>query len=206
MIHKITFRDVIKYVLGNEKVNPNISFKTFVENDFNTTYVDTYAFDLAGVNVKSIYTADTDYNLFSLLYSRFSDEIIYTHSSKLNIETFEDHKLKVAKFINKIYNVYTYKSDKYISLLTYYNNNRENLLNAIKVTSKAVNRFNDTPQLSGNYIDESYTSNIGINDNEINNEKDTLIMRLAEIQNHYKDVLNDFIDEFKRVFIMNMED
>lgn len=205
MIHKITFRDVIKYVLGIDKVNPNISFKTFVEHNFNTTYVDTYAFNVAGVNVKSIYTADTDYNLFSLLYSRFGDEIIYTHSSTLNIETFEDHKLKVAKFINKIYNVYTYKSDKYISLLTYYNNNRQNLLNTIRITSKAVNRFNDTPQLSGNYIDESYTSNISINDNEVNNDKDTLIMRLAEIQNHYKDVLNDFIDEFKRIFIMNME-
>lgn len=204
MMFRVTFKDYIEYLLQTKKVNPIFSLQEIIENPFNLEYLEANVFELTGVNNMSFLEADETYNLFTAIYGRYSNEIIYFANTKFNDN--EEHKLKTAQFMNKIYNIYTYKADKYLTLLKYYTVSRNKLLDGIKSRSSATNRFNDTPQVEGNFIAETYTTNITLAENEVTSDKDTLMIRLAEIQEHYKEVWNDFLNEFKRVFIVNMED
>lgn len=204
-MYKITFRDIIVYYINRKEVNAQFSMSQLLNSIIYNEYIDEDPFDLVGVNIKSFNQADDDYNLLSAIYGRYSDEIVYYASSKINNEN-EEHKLKLAKFLNKLLDVYQYVSDKYITLLTYYGEKRNSLLDGIKVITDSINKFNDTPVVEGSYLSDNFVTNISSNKTTLSNEKDTLIMRLAEIQDHYKEVYKDFINEFKRIFITNMED
>lgn len=205
-MYKITFRDIIVYYINRKEVNAQFSMSQLLNSiQYTNEYIDEDPFDLVGVNIKSFNHADDDYNLLSAIYGRYSDEIVYYATSKINNEN-EEHKLKLAKFLNKLLDVYQYVSDKYITLLTYYGEKRNSLLDGIKVITDSINKFNDTPVVEGSYLSDNFVTNISSNKTTLSNEKDTLIMRLAEIQDHYKEVYKDFINEFKRIFITNMED
>ena len=205
-MYKITFRDIIVYYINRKEVNAQFSMSQLLNSiQYTNEFIDEYPFDLVGVNIKSFNQADDDYNLLSAIYGRYSDEIVYYATSKINNEN-EEHKLKLAKFLNKILDVYQYVSDKYITLLTYYGEKRNSLLDGIKVITDSINKFNDTPVVEGSYLSDNFVTNLSSNKTTLTNEKDTLIMRLAEIQDHYKEVYKDFINEFKRIFITNMED
>ena len=204
-MYKITFRDIIVYYINRKEVNAQFSMSQLLNSIIYNEYIDEYPFELVGVNIKSFNQADDDYNLLSAIYGRYSDEIVYYATSKINSEN-EEHKLKLAKFLNKLLDVYQYVSDKYITLLTYYGEKRNSLLDGIKVITDSINKFNDTPVVEGSYISDNFVTNISSNKTTLSNEKDTLIMRLTEIQDHYKEVYKDFINEFKRIFITNMED
>lgn len=205
-MYKITFRDIIVYYINRKEVNAQFSMSQLLNSiQYTNEYIDEDPFDLVGVNIKSFNHADDDYNLLSAIYGRYSDEIVYYATSKINNEN-EEHKLKLAKFLNKLLDVYQYVSDKYITLLTYYGEKRNSLLDGIKVITDSINKFNDTPVVEGSYLSDNFVTNLSSNKTTLSNEKDTLIMRLAEIQDHYKEVYKDFINEFKRIFITNMED
>ena len=205
-MYKITFRDIIIHYLDNKKVNAQVTISQLLDSiRYNNDYIDEYPFTLTGVNIKSFIQADDDYNIFTSLYSRYGNEIVYFSTSKID-KFDEDHKIKLAKFLNRILDTYQYVSDKYITLLTYYTQKRNSLLDGIKVISETINKFNDTPMTEGSYLADGFVTNISQNKNTLTNEKDTLMLRLAEIQTHYKDVFKDFIFEFKRIFILNMEE
>lgn len=207
MMFRITFKDYIEYLLQTKKVNPIFSLESVITHQFNLEYLEPTVFELTGVNNMSFIEADETYNLFSAIYARYSNEIIYFANTKFNdFDGNEEHKLKTAQFMNKIYDIYTYKADKYLTLLKYYTLSKNKLLDGITSRSSASNRFNDTPQVEGNFIAETYTTNITLAENTVTSDKDTLMIRLAEIQDHYKEVWNDFLNEFKRVFMTNMED
>ena len=205
MMMKIYFKDLIIGLTQNEKVNANILVSDIVEDLFFNKYLDYTEFSEEGVNVKSFYDADLEYQLFRNLYSRFSDEVIYFDSSSFD-KLSDSHQKRASKFMIKLLHRYQYVGDKYISLLTYYRNSNNKLLEQIKTTAKSTGKFNDTPQIEGNFIASEYTTNITTSEAETASDKDSLILRLKEIQDHYKLVYADFINEFKRVFVTQWEE
>ena len=110
--------------------------------------------------------------------------------------------------LNKI--ALTYK--KYDLLLGYYASKEANLLAQVSSTSTGdssninINKRNETPQNEGDYSGDTHATEVsraeGSADNTIVSvtDKDTPIMRLAEIQQLYKNLLADWSDELERCF------
>ena len=101
---------------------------------------------------------------------------------------------------------------KYDKILTLYASNESKLMNQIASstsgsnTSANVNKRNETPQNEGDYSADKYATEVSRNENEAEStitnlsDKDTTIMRLAEIQNMYKNILADWCIEIERCF------
>lgn len=91
---------------------------------------------------------------------------------------------------------YQATQEKYLVLLTYYANNKNNLLNAVQ--QEQVHNYNDTPQNYGVYSSESHMTSY--DKLTISNDFDTLMARLAEVQSKFRNLVKDWADEFRSLF------
>ena len=87
--------------------------------------------------------------------------------------------------------------EKYIPILKEYEAAEDKLMDDIKQTSTA--RFNDTPQTSGNYIDNNYTSTITTS--EVSSAGSTTAVRLAEIKAAWENIMYEWFREFHGLFM-----
>lgn len=129
--------------------------------------------------------------------------------TKKNSSTSVLYPLKVVemseetrKMLTSIYEIYNETKDRYETLLGYYASEKANLLNKIK--SKSVARYNDTPQDGGDWSDDEHTSNITQNESET--DMLPLMDRLTSIQNNFRNLVKEWADEFKGLFIPIPED
>lgn len=104
-------------------------------------------------------------------------------------EVQEYYKEWIVNFCNILNNTYT----KYTKLIKYYNDNIDNLLKTIDSTVE----FNDTPQ--DVYQDTvNYVTTVQTN----KTEGDSLINRLTQLRYKLIDVYNEWLKEFKPLFIV----
>ena len=97
----------------------------------------------------------------------------------------------------QFYEVYLSTYEKYIALLDFYAAEKAHLLDRIGSTTKS--KFNDTPQNGGDFDNDEHLSTI----NTTTAEQDVmpLINRLDDISRLYQNVVSDWADEFKHLFI-----
>ena len=135
-------------------------------------------------------------NEFSKQYIAISDKSIE--------ELTRDECEKIAvnllqEWLNLFYNTYDY----YSTLIGFYESKKANLLDKVKSTTDTKVKFNDVPQTTaqGSFEGDSYATNY--THSEGSNETDfaTLMTRLREIQDDFKNVWNDWIYEFRRLFL-----
>lgn len=93
--------------------------------------------------------------------------------------------------------VYLSTCEKYLVLLNFYAAEKANLLNRIGSVSK--NKYNDTPQNGGDFDNDEHLSTI--NTTTVEQDVAPLINRLDDISKLYQNVLSDWADEFKHLFI-----
>ena len=63
-------------------------------------------------------------------------------------------------------------------------------------------KFNDTPQNAGagTYVAENYLTTYTENTSESSSPVATIIQRLKEIQENYRDMMSEWVNKFERIF------
>lgn len=149
---------------------------------------------------ESFYNENSSYinDVALLLILRYKDYIIFESDKEL---TNEEKEKELFNFAVKIANIYKMTTSRYGLLLSLYDNNKNKLLDAIKTSSELDSRFNDTPQDEGTFEEATHNTNVSQSKSVSTNERDTLIERLNDISNKYRNLLLEWCDEFKGVFI-----
>lgn len=129
--------------------------------------------------------------ILSAFLSRYS-EYACVRTKTPELKSNDCLKFLVALW-RKIFNTHEY----YLTLLTAYNDSQTKLMNDIKAITKSKARFNDTPQLEGaeTYETDDFATNINVSEGESSTELNTKMMRLKEIQDNYKRILEDWLNE-----------
>lgn len=144
--------------------------------------------------------------LWQYIYSRYNDMGIFT-SDKATLTNDENKKL-FEKFLYKLINKIAFTQDRYLTLIKLYTQNKNDLLKQISTTSRRESRFNDTPQDEGIFSSDQHTTNLTEDNTTAFTDKDSLIIRLAEIQNNFENLYKNWLEEFTDLFIeeLNYED
>lgn len=144
--------------------------------------------------------------LWQYIYARYGDMGIFT-SDKGTLTNDENKKL-FEKFLYKLINKIAFTQDRYITLINLYTKNKDDLLKQITTTSSRVSRFNDTPQDEGVFTSDEHTTNLTQDEQTASTDKDSLIIRLSEIQNNFENLYKNWVDQFNDLFIeeLNYED
>lgn len=87
--------------------------------------------------------------------------------------------------------------NKYKKLIELYQNEENNLMKQLESTG--VVKFNDTPQNTGNFEGDDYTTNVSTTTSKT--DSGTIISRLSEIRALYDDIYTAWSNEFKHFFI-----
>lgn len=146
-------------------------------------------------------TKDSIKQLWQNFYARFFDyymmkkgTCVQSELSTLMWDT-NDTLSWFTRFLNVLNNTYPY----YNALLTNYANEEAKLMDNVKASSSSKTGFNDTPQQpneSGTYESTDYLTNFSKTSGESESELSPKIIRLKEIQDNYKRVMNDWLLEF----------
>lgn len=156
----------------------------------------------------TLLSTDTSiYNeLFTLVYGRYCDEAILRFNKKpYEAEPTQDE-------INEAFNKWGYKFvsllnmtyEYYLPLLKFYRTAKADLMADIVATSSNSVKFNDTPQnknADNVYEGDDYITHFTKTDNTSSSPLNSKIMRLKEIQDHYKNVMADWVKEFEKLFM-----
>lgn len=151
-------------------------------------------------------------NLWQLLKARYYNSGFLISPSEIANPTEEDKKL-IRKAFNNLLTKIALTWTKYDKLLSLYASQANNLLAKIESSSSGDNvnatliKRNDTPQNLGDYSGDSHATEVSRNESNTQStiltttDKDTPIMRLAEIQSMYQDLLADWSDKIERCFL-----
>lgn len=172
------------------------SFANDVLNDVNKELV-TIVFTKYQDYYFSCVPIDINQDLFYKQLTRYEDGTALPSELKAVIGAVTD------LFLNKFIPKYLQTKDRYSTLLSLYENNKNNLLNQLKRVQEDSTIRNDTPVLnvdSNDLSSDQYASDIVKHQSTSQYDVDTIIGRLDEVTRKYRDVLNDWADEFKGMF------
>lgn len=133
------------------------------------------------------------------IWPKFYDKAIcYTDDDTI---ADDDSEKVFSNFIGPIISWMTNTDDKFSLIIKNQEDNRANLLKAIK--SSSVSRFNDTPQNDGAYDDNAHNTNT----TKVENETDgaTLLARLNEIEDNLKRLYENWSNEFRKFIIWSAD-
>lgn len=181
----------------------------FVPNPYSDTELINIIDEFTDINVALLPINPEDESislLWQYIYARYSDMGIFT-SDKATL-TNDENKNLFEKFLYKLINKIAFTQDRYLTLIKFYTQNKNDLLKQISTTSSRVSRFNDTPQDEGVFTTDEYTTNLTQDTQTASTDKDSLIIRLAEIQNNFENLYKNWLEEFTNLFIeeLNYED
>lgn len=154
--------------------------------------------ELLGITISSTFLQlDNPYisQLWQMIYARNLNEGVY--ESESNQYDYKEFKAWMIRLINLM----IFTQDRYMVLLNLYNKNKNDLLKQISTTSESKTRFNDTPQDEGVFESDPHTTNLTQASITASTDKDTIIIRLREIQDNYMQVMTNWLNEFEILFI-----
>jgi hypothetical protein len=119
--------------------------------------------------------------------------------------TFADAPEEIKSFVARVGAWLTATYPKYKKLLDLYKDQETKLMDKLTTNTSGKTRFNDMPQspiAAGDIDGDDHLSTLTKDDNESATDPETPMMRLAEIQANYKNIYNDWCDEFVKTFII----
>lgn len=138
-------------------------------------------------------TDEPTMELFHLLWLRYQKSIIGY------IDAYYDHGELIATEMNdiealydKINYVYLTTKDRFTLLLSTYKSNRDKLLS--EVSTSVTTRFNDTPQDSGDWLDDRHTTNI--TQQVQGTDYMPLMDRISAIEAKYHALMHRWVEQF----------
>lgn len=140
--------------------------------------------------------------IFRYYYERFYEHgviVIPTAQEYIDILDLNTQKA-IIKYWRKFFMKLNLTWDYYSTLMKEYANARNELMSDIKALSTSKNYFNDTPQTpnvddvyEGDNFLTTFTKNVG----ETSSPLTSKIMRLKELQEHYKMILEDWLNNLE---------
>lgn len=140
------------------------------------------------------YIADLLERIYCTYYNHYC---IKTEDATLKVE---DVIIWLRKLVNIILNTY----DRYAVLLKAYDDNKNKLMDKIKSVTTGIAVFNDTPQNAGTDEefgdDTTHRTNINKNRGESETDGNTLILRIKEIDDSFRNMMMIWLHEFDKIF------
>ena len=149
--------------------------------------------------------------LWQLCFARYQRNFMFKirknfdEEAPTNDEIQEHFYLWLQNLCNAISQSYEY----YNNLLTAYSGAISNLMDDITATSKNKVKFNDTPQNANTddvYEGDNYITHFTATEGESTSPLMSKIMRLKEIQDHFKSVMADWVEYMHRCWLEKGED
>ena len=198
------FKAGLAYLLYGDY--PKASTKIITRSIFSVT---------CGVNAPDNTQIPEDYldkkntDLLNLIFERYWDEYIFESEEQwtypANLSDYPDVQYKIRRFAAKLINLIQFTYPKYSVLLKAYDDERANLTAKLEriTDGTATQRNNDTPQDGGDFDDDNHTSFIsqGKVDNTESWDSEPIIDRLDKISRLYHKVMEEWLDEFKDLFV-----
>ena len=161
--------------------------------------------DLTGLTLPADISTNAVYNeLISLVIGRYYEHAIIKIVKYLNEEpTEEEIKENLQKWCYKLISLLNQTYEYYTTLLGVYTSAKADLMADVKATSKNKVKFNDTPQNtneSGTYEGDNYITHFTATEGENSSPLMTKIMRLKEIQDNYRSLMSQWVQDFERIF------
>lgn len=140
--------------------------------------------------------------LWNKIFEKYYNQVAEITDEKVENNNFTN---LFVDFINKFYTKWDMVHEKYEALLGYYETYKGKLMDSIKSGGKYQTKFNDTPQnlttTSTDFSEDKYVSNLTTNISQNESDGGTAITRLREIDNGFKNLWNDYVYEFRSLFI-----
>ena len=141
------------------------------------------------------------------------------------IELFQNYI--IPNYLNSVIDIQTYESDDDITdtekrhqevrgrisswchktlksygvIAQYYTDNSTKLLDELSTVTTMTNRTSDTPEVSGSWDGDEQLSGIASATTETKTSPATVMSRLSEIRNRYRDVMQLWEDDFYKTFM-----
>ena len=146
---------------------------------------------------------DNDFAWTNENYPKVLDLVIRRHiTDYCVVSDSESYPATPAKnFLAKLIYVLEMTTPRYTTLINSYEESKENLLNPVIIKTTGINRFNDTPQDEGDFANDSHTTNLTEIENKTENDADTAMGRIREIEENYKNLLLIWSREFESLFL-----
>lgn len=142
--------------------------------------------------------------LFSLVMGRYYKLAIMKIIKNYNEEPTGGEKTAGLKeFFIRYLSLLNETYEYYMLLLSEYAAAKSSLMSDIKATSKNIVKFNDTPQnsnASNTYEGDDYITHFTSTAGENSSPLMSKIMRLKEIQDNYRDLMSEWVRDFRRIF------
>ena len=174
------------------------TFKEFLDDLLGATGYPNVITNVSDANVKKLWSA---------VVSRFyHNAIVRITLPSCAPESFISNTEKLKKYKEWVWRylaLLDQTSPYYLALLSAYDSAASSLMDDITATSKNKVKFNDTPQNANTgdaYEGDNYITNFTSTEGESSSPLMSKIMRLKEIQDHYKNVMADWVQQFEKLF------
>lgn len=142
------------------------------------------------------------YQLIRMIYAEYFHEyavkkIIGLYEDETNVVLSTSEKKEVWR---EFVNLFNMTAPRYIPLLKSYKSNEATPLAKITSSTSGINRFNDTPQDSGDFATDSHTSTINENNVTVEADSGSVAQRLDELFKNWRSILKDWTFEFRCLF------
>ena len=140
--------------------------------------------------------------LMRVAYSRYYDyflskKIVDPHVNPSSITfTTSEKRLIWSLFVN----TFNITAPRYIPLLKSYLANESSPIAKIESITTGINKFNDTPQGSGDYSDDTHTTTINQNQVNVSADSGSIVERLDGLYKNWRSVLREWTNEFRCLF------
>ena len=161
-----------------------------------------YPINLGGDNIvslwKEVYARFYKEPIFKLTLKPYIDIPSFSEAGfkEFVLKEFQQWFLRVVSIISRTYPYYN-------TLLGAYGDAQTHLMDDITASSINTIKYNETPQndnSSGTYEGDNHLTNFTKTEGENSSPLTSKIMRLKEIQDHYKNTLDDWVNEFHCLF------
>lgn len=204
---RIPFKDYyinLNELMGDENlpVTNTLTFKSFVESvlSLSAPYTLNINFALNDSNVEK---------LWQLCFNRYFYNYCLKVSKRFDEEpTSDDWNNALYHWVIKLINAISLSYDYYNTLLVAYAGAQANLMDDITATSKNKVKFNDTPQNPNNlnvYEGDDYITHFTATEGETTSPLMSKMLRLKEIQDHYRDVMDNWVEHMRKCWFEGSE-
>ena len=196
-VYYFTLEELLKQENPNYQVSSSVSGNKISWSTTMSSYQLEYKY--SDTNLASL-----GEQLMQIVFAEYNDEYIikkvYNAIFRVDPDTIvftSDEKRRVfAEFVNII----NLTAQRYIPLLQSFEANKTSPLAKIQSTTTSLNRYNDTPQDEGDFVNDSHTSNISESSVSVEADSNDIVVRLDQLYRNWRSILRDWANEFKGLF------
>ena len=135
--------------------------------------------------------------LWGYIWNTYKDHIALITDEEWKRENNQE----VIDFWHEFYGIWNRTHKYYEKMISLLKDNETKLLAQISSTTESDNRFNNTPDQSGDYSGLDYATTINKNKITTSSDAGTILERLEEVRRRYTDYYEKWSREFGKLFI-----